>query len=273
MQLDKIIIALRERNSWEAMDLGVKLMYAMWPLILLPWLILMSAVLVISLFVQWQGYGYLALFFMWWLKPVYESLLLYILSRSVFGEYLSTGDVYSSAGQWLKTGWRSWLFIWRISPSRSFNMSVHLLEGLKGVLRKKRLTSLHQVIGLNAYAVTVMGLFFEIVLALTLFSLIAYLAPDIAGDSSNVSRGDAGAAQASQELIWLIIAACVYGVTLFILEPFYVAAGFMLYLNRRTQLEGWDIELDFKKMVQRIHRQTGLLDEPAGAHTKSDDHV
>ena len=32
----------------------------------------------------------------------------------------------------------------------------------------------------------------------------------------------------------------------------FVASGFMLYLNRRTQLEGWDVELEFKKLAQRI---------------------
>jgi hypothetical protein len=35
--------------------------------------------------------------------------------------------------------------------------------------------------------------------------------------------------------------------------PFYVAAGFSLYLNQRTQLEGWDIEITFKRLVE--HRQ------------------
>jgi hypothetical protein len=36
-------------------------------------------------------------------------------------------------------------------------------------------------------------------------------------------------------------------------EPLYVASGFALYLNRRTALEAWDIELGFR----RIPRATG----------------
>jgi hypothetical protein len=32
-----------------------------------------------------------------------------------------------------------------------------------------------------------------------------------------------------------------------VLEPFYVAAGFAMYLNRRVQLEAWDIEQEFRR--------------------------
>ncbi len=29
-------------------------------------------------------------------------------------------------------------------------------------------------------------------------------------------------------------------------EPFYVAAGFAMYLNRRVELEAWDVEQDLR---------------------------
>lgn len=37
-----------------------------------------------------------------------------------------------------------------------------------------------------------------------------------------------------------------------VLEPLYVSAGFSLYLSRRTVLEGWDLEVAFKRMSARI---------------------
>ncbi|MCB1639673.1 MAG: hypothetical protein KDI15_12595, partial [Thiothrix sp.] len=37
-----------------------------------------------------------------------------------------------------------------------------------------------------------------------------------------------------------------------VVEPFYVAAGFSLYLNRRTQLEAWDIELALRGLGERL---------------------
>jgi Domain of unknown function (DUF4129) len=36
-----------------------------------------------------------------------------------------------------------------------------------------------------------------------------------------------------------------------LIEPFYVSAGFALYLHRRSELEGWDIELAFRRLAAR----------------------
>jgi hypothetical protein len=37
-----------------------------------------------------------------------------------------------------------------------------------------------------------------------------------------------------------------------IMEPLYVAGGFALYINRRTLLEGWDIEVAFRRLARRL---------------------
>jgi hypothetical protein len=52
--------------------------------------------------------------------------------------------------------------------------------------------------------------------------------------------------------------AIVFALVLLILEPFYVAAGFALYLNRRTLLEGWDIEVALRRIAER-HAPAVLL--------------
>jgi hypothetical protein len=36
------------------------------------------------------------------------------------------------------------------------------------------------------------------------------------------------------------------------IHPFYISANFALYINRRTQLEAWDLELDFRKLAMRL---------------------
>jgi len=33
-----------------------------------------------------------------------------------------------------------------------------------------------------------------------------------------------------------------------LIEPYFVAAGFSLYINRRSELEGWDVEVAFRQM-------------------------
>src|SRR5512145_26648 len=49
-----------------------------------------------------------------------------------------------------------------------------------------------------------------------------------------------------------------YAAAVLVLEPFYVAAGFALYLNRRTLLEGWDIEVALRRIAER-HAAAALL--------------
>ena len=40
---------------------------------------------------------------------------------------------------------------------------------------------------------------------------------------------------------------CGYAAVIGFVEPFYVAAGFAMYLNRRAALEAWDIEQEFRR--------------------------
>jgi pilus assembly protein TadC len=41
--------------------------------------------------------------------------------------------------------------------------------------------------------------------------------------------------------------AAVYAFVVGLVEPFFVAAGFAMYLNRRVELEAWDIEQEFRR--------------------------
>ena len=45
--------------------------------------------------------------------------------------------------------------------------------------------------------------------------------------------------------------AAAYGLVVAFLEPFYVAAGFALYLNRRVELEAWDVEQELRRAFER----------------------
>jgi hypothetical protein len=61
--------------------------------------------------------------------------------------------------------------------------------------------------------------------------------------------GSAGLLPAGLEDGPLLVA---YLAAVALVEPAYVAAGFALYLGRRTVLEGWDIELEFRRLSDRI---------------------
>ena len=41
--------------------------------------------------------------------------------------------------------------------------------------------------------------------------------------------------------------AVAYAFVVAFLEPFYVAAGFAMYLNRRAELEAWDVEQELRR--------------------------
>jgi uncharacterized membrane protein YbhN (UPF0104 family) len=45
--------------------------------------------------------------------------------------------------------------------------------------------------------------------------------------------------------------AAAYGLVVAFLEPFYVAAGFALYINRRVELEAWDVEQELRRAFER----------------------
>ena len=44
-----------------------------------------------------------------------------------------------------------------------------------------------------------------------------------------------------------LMAPLTYGATVLFVEPFFVAAGFAMYLDRRAELEAWDIEQEFRR--------------------------
>jgi hypothetical protein len=48
-----------------------------------------------------------------------------------------------------------------------------------------------------------------------------------------------------------LISSMAYALAVMFLEPFYVAAGFGLYVNRRVELEAWDIEQEFRRAFAR----------------------
>src|SRR5690606_23475696 len=57
----------------------------------------------------------------------------------------------------------------------------------------------------------------------------------------------------SSDALWLDhLSNLLYALVLVVWEPIYVASGFSLYLNRRTILEAWDIELAFRRIRARL---------------------
>ncbi|MGL6246777.1 DUF4129 domain-containing protein [Pseudomonas sp.] len=250
MRLSDATVVIRPRTSWEAMDLGVLLSQRHRRLLMTSWAIITVPVFALLTLFLWDSPS-LAVFIFWWLKPAFERLPLYILSKAMFGE---TPTLKQALRQWprlLKPQLLASLTWRRLSLSRSFLMPVVQLEGLAGDERQQRLRVLLQRNAGAAQWLTIIGVHLESALWIGLMVLFyMFLPQQVELDWSWQTLITA----ATQDWKWLEhLTNAFYVLVLIVWEPIYVACGFSLYLNRRTVLEAWDIELVFRRLRQRLN--------------------
>jgi len=256
MKLDDITTHIRLRTPWEAADLGFAMVQNNWRGIFPAWtLLLFSLSLIVWLLMPSTYAGYIPIL-LWWLKPVYDRVLLHIYSRQMFSQPLSTADIFSALpGLIWNTGLLGALTWRRFSASRGFNLPIWQLEQLRGKPHKERQNLLH--LQAHSYAVwlTVACLHLEYTVIFSLYALILFFDPtERVWDylvSAFVENLDVEV-QYWGSLIYTVLST----LTVWLVEPFYMAASFSLYLNRRTQLEAWDIELTFRSLGDRLHGLT-----------------
>jgi hypothetical protein len=191
---------------------------------------------------------WLAMLLIWWLEPLYDRVVLHVLSRAVFGEMAAIGFVRRPSQYTAGLSWA--LSFDRFDLARSFNLPVRQLEGSRGRERRARRAVLGRRTRSYAVWLTVVWVHFEALLLWSADGLAALLLPAQAerargGDGSFFTSLFEVLSRAAPEDI------LVYAAVIFVLEPFYVAAGFALYLNRRTLLEGWDIEVALRRIAEK----------------------
>jgi len=140
-------------------------------------------------------------------------------------------------GQW----WRTWT-LRRLSASRACTQPIIQLEGQHGAGLRRRLRELHRGRAAVARVLTLVFSNVEFALTLSIAMLWLLFAPTGTSGWEAMVRWEARAP--------LSFALCTsflpYALTVAFLEPYYVAAGFGIYLNRRVELEAWDIEQDLR---------------------------
>lgn len=249
MRLTEVNVAIRPRSGWEALDLGVLLARRHAGLLMASWALVTLPIFALLCLIFWD-YPSIAILVFWWLKPAYERLPLYILSNSLFGNTPTLGQALKAYPRLLKPQLLASLTWRRISTTRSFDMPVMQLEGLSGAARSQRLTVLGQKKAGGATWLTVVGVHVEFALSLGLAALFYLMLPQqLELDWSWQSL----IAPEQNDWMWLEhLSNGLYALLLIVWEPVYVACGFSLYLNRRTTLEAWDIELAFRQLRQRL---------------------
>lgn len=249
MRLTDASVAIRPRSNWEAIDLGVLLARQHLSLLFCSWLVITVPVFLLLTAALWQ-YPTLAVFVFWLLKPAFDRLPLHVLSQALFGNVPTLKQAVKAWPRLLKPQLLKSLTWRRLSLTRSFDLPVVQLEGLNGEARSKRLVVLGQRSTGAATWLTVLGVHLETALVLGLSALFYLLLPQqmkTDWDWQSLINPQAG------QWLWLEhVSNAGYVLVLAVWEPVYVACGFTLYLNRRTTLEGWDIELTFRRLRQRL---------------------
>jgi hypothetical protein len=254
VQLERIAAVVRPRRPWEAVDLGFMMARAWWPQVARAWLAIVApfaVVAAVAIAVSSLSAAPLwALVVVWWAKPLYDRVPLYVLSRALFGAVPGVREVVGTMPRlWLSQGFRA-LTLRRFDPMRSFLLPVGQLEGLQGADHGRRTAVLKAGAGETASWLTVACLVFELATFTALVGLLDMLRPEHVEPSFWQIFAFLGGGDAPAWYAWLGLGLYVLAVSL--IEPFYVAGGFALYLNRRTQLEGWDVELAFRRLARRL---------------------
>ncbi len=254
----EVTAQLRPRTGWESQDLGLALVRGQLGALLWQWLVVLGP--------MWIGLGWALryhpgwfLFLTWWLKPLYDRLPLFTLSRRLFGQETRLRDVLRAWPKlWLKGNW--WfLTLGRFSFYRSFAMPIKVLEGATHRTYRRRLRLLLRQEGDSTMIWISLGwLLISLLVTLACWSLWSSLSVNLESDDSSPvwwqifsNRGP----QIDLSTWWTFAILHLVGMTL--TEFWYLGGGFGLYLNSRSHLEGWDIEVSFRSLAARLAEITG----------------
>jgi hypothetical protein len=179
-------------------------------------------------------------FLIFWSKPWLDRSLLFVLSRAVFGQSTSPAQLWRArrAVWWQRL--LVTLTIRRVSMWRSYTQPIDQLEGQRGSALHARCSTM-----LNGQRGRVGAMQFvfanlELALCAGLLALAAWFS--LPGHDGLAVPWLVGG---SNSAVWLLT--LTYAAVVLFVEPFYVAAGFAMYLNRRVQLEAWDVEQEFRR--------------------------
>ena len=238
MKAEQLQLALRPRPIYEAVDLGVRmtqrnarsLLRAHVPLALL---------LVVACGSTVELAPWLPSLLLWWLKPWLDRTLLHIYARQAFGDTTTFNEAWEARGRAPWGPLLRLLTIGRLSFWRAYSMPVAQLEGQSGADRRRRLQA---ILRTHRGAATMMQSAFswcEIVVMVGLMSLVPWMTPGL-------RTFDGLALFSDGTLLGVALGYAAQAVAVMFVEPFYVAAGFAMYLNRRVELEAWDVEQDLR---------------------------
>lgn len=245
METERIAVAVRPRAGYEAVDLGFQLARACGrPLYGAHAAVVLA--LSIALLAALRNHVFVALLVVWWLKPLYDRVALSVLSGALLGRTPGILETLAGLPRLLfASGLLASLTYLRLSPMRSFAAPILQLEGLRGAARTRRARVLGGRQSNAALGLLFACVHFEAVIWLAGLQLAATFLPDTFAGFWWTSLTEPGPGLVALQAGLYVLAVCA-------IEPLYVAGGFALYINRRVWLEGWDVELVFRRLQRRV---------------------
>jgi hypothetical protein len=235
MRVDATAVQLRPRSMFEAADLGARLVQVSAPALLRTVLPLYAVVVVLCL-ALFPLAPWLPALALWWAKPWLDRSVLFVLSRTLFQQTTTPRDLLAA---WRSVWWQGLLAsitTRRFSLWRSFTQPAVQLEGLQGKDLGRRCAQLRHGHQSSAFGVGWACVHMEYAIALGLPALLVWLVPG--GASFAPLQWISGSSELGGSLLFM----AAYVVAVALVEPFYVGAGFAMYVNRRVELEAWDVE-------------------------------
>lgn len=249
MNVDRIDVQLVAREPDEAQDLGLQLLRRHAGATFGAVLIVIAPIWALALFVGSASAfgGALAI---WWAKPIMNRVAIHVLSRAVFGATPTVLQTVAAVPSMIDRHLLALLTWRRLDLWRSLWFPTAVLEGLRGKDLKERYAAIkYGPVERQASVSTFTFLHIEMALATAGFFLAVWMLPEgWLPDFWWVLIGEEPLMNSRYQ--WVSMISWLPG--LMICEVAYTAAGFGMYVSRRTELEGWNIELAFQRLGSRL---------------------
>jgi len=227
----------------EAVDLGVRLCQHWARSVYTCYLTVAAAIMLLAL-ATFELAHWAPTLALWWVKPWLDRTVLFVLSRAAFGQETTTRDLWQAQRDVWWSQLLTTLTLRRLSPWRSLTQPVYQLEGLSGWKLHKRSAQIRSGHRDTAVLLTSALSLAELALCFALMMLVAWFIP-------NNQQFDVAGFLGGESGQFSLVYFAAYAAVVAFLEPFYVAAGFALYLNRRVELEAWDVEQELRRAFAR----------------------
>lgn len=260
MRLENLQVDIQPRAPRQALDLGAWLLWGqsarVWPAWIAAWLPISGIALALCL----VPYGaWLAGFFLWWIRPLPERMVIAVLAHGTFGQPLAVREAARAVkGHGLAGMARFLTWARPLGAGRCLFQPVWQLEGADAELAARRSNHLgSDSAARSAFLWGIACAHFEFVLSMGIVGFIGLFLPS--DDVINPFAVFEMVKDGEQSRLVSLVSIGAYALAMGVVGPFYTAGGFSLYLTRRAQLEAWDIELVLRRLVARLGKLAAPL--------------